>query len=215
MCYSHCMSTLKATFKLMDRFNAVGIPAHPLFPLKYYYHETTRVPSRVKSIKNDGYTVPDKPEGALWLSFGFTDEKNEEVIATDWREFMVCDMSCTEKDLSEYTTLRANFSFHSFYIVLTEENWVNLPLVWDVNGAPFKSESRRERDYTNPEAWPRVPWMKLRDLGVGAVSIDGRSERDHFYGYDVDSLVVLSGRAIDSFDVVKGKLDYDFDTYSW
>lgn len=196
------MRTVDEVLALHDRFWSVGIPAHSLMATNYYYHETLKLPSTITSITGDGSFLPDKPSGALWLSFGV--EVNG-VVMSDWRDFMVRDMALTTSELMKYTTSRAIFAPLTTYIVLNEENWVNLPKVWDAEAEAFPQHERSSFNYTDREANPRVPWMKLLELGVDAVAIDGRSEREHFYGYDVDSLVVLSADAISGWESVAGE----------
>lgn len=183
----------------MERFWDVGIPAHPLASVHNFYHETRSLSETIKDIRGDGHLLPDKPEGALWFSYGMARENGS--IMTDWRTFKVRDMGYTEKEILEYTVYRPVFSSSGFYIVLDEDNWVNLPRVFRKNARPF--EVSKERFNYSPDA-PRVPWLKLLERGVSAVMVQGETERDHFYGYDVDSLVLLSGEAVVEWEPVVG-----------
>lgn len=193
------MSQARKQMLLMERFWEVGIPAHPLTSVSNFYHESRKLSSIINDIRGEGHVLPDKPEGALWFSYGMPEDDGS--IMTDWRTFMVRDMGSTQKDVEAYSVYRPVFSPDSFYIVLDEENWVNLPRVFRKNARVL--DASRGRFNWGPDA-PRVPWLKLLERGVSAVMVPGETEREHFYGYDVDSLVLLQGAAVVDWQLVRG-----------
>lgn len=193
------MSPARKQMLLMERFWEAGIPAHPLSNIYNFYHETLGLSAVINDIRGDGRSVPDKPEGALWLSPGL--KQDDGSIMTDWRTFKVRDMGYTEKEIRRYTVYRPVFARDSFYIVLDEENWVNIPRVFRKNARPLDASKSR---FYYGEDGSRVPWLKLLERGVSAALVQGETERDHFYGYDVDSLVLLSGSAVVEWEPVVG-----------
>ena len=42
--------------------------------------------------------------------------------------------------------------------------------------------------------------MHLKNIGIDAVKVDGGVSRDHFYGWDAETVVVLNGKAVRGFD---------------
>lgn len=205
--------------KLRDTLREYGykISLYGDCALELYHEGENEPPAEVRSYEAanglDNEFI-DKPKGALWLSPGVKGDGNK--VATAWGEWttgeswgMVKNPKVAKAEISaDALILEINDSnYHRVAGALEGEPWRY------VKSYPSQYEEIRAR--IDGQGVPMVPWAELKAAGVDMVRVNGAYNRNHFYGWDCDSVVVLNGDVMRGWSFEEAERDGDKISKIW
>lgn len=190
---------------LLKRFQGAGFTVTTMAEAgSTFYHESPAsqaLPGRVESYNPHARRrfFPDKPVGVLWTSPGAVNTQGR--VVTAWRQWSTVEKWGGVWENPE--VYKVHLDPRAPILELDEESVLHLASfidprekVWQPReGGIFASLPRNEEGKLDEFALLKrtVPWAALQALGFAGVRVDGFEAREHFYGYDCDSLIVLRG----------------------
>lgn len=203
-------SLFRDSNELITALNDAGLIASRAEQLseRWFHHNHNKKKfSMFRELSEEGNAsfMSNKPHGGLWLSPGTFDSFGK--LSTDWQKFTENfdwepSPSCFEVVLrDDAVVLELNEEnldgigrFLGEDFAVTAFGMMGLSSRIDFNASPEKMK----QDFDELLNLRGVSWIELRDAGVGAVLVDGKKNRDFFWGWDIRSVVVLDKSAIAS-----------------
>ena len=182
--------------KIMQHLSSFGYDVRKISEKDRFIHSVTDPAnlSEAGKISDAGESIgfPDKPKNALWLSPEKITETGEKT--TSWLKF------CEFEDFKNYDEGAHQLAIFDpeATILALDEN-----IVKNINKHSESSIKHWDEDQSIAD-FDYIPntvdWVHLKNIGIDAVKVDGGVSRDHFYGWDAETVVVLNGKAVRGFD---------------
>lgn len=177
----------------------------------YHHYADNALPEigKIQSHTEQQQTYNNKPYGVLWLTTGSLDSETN-TVKSSWGEWKYYNMFGKTQNLAQ-GTLQKN----ALILELKESNLRYLDKVLRNNNMLIFNSTERfslNKYADNNGNYYQIDWATLKEHGVDAVRINGEIEKDYFYGYDVDTLVLLNGDSLNKWDKVE-PFNYENNNY--
>ena len=207
--------TLLKKLNLKDHLRKLDFTAYIARENTYekFYHSSylhREIPSveSLHNVYNEFQFSPDKPIGALWLSVG---EEQEGKIVNDWDLWNVEGQLryLEESEISgsyQKRVQEVKLQEWALIIEIDDENYMKIPKIFSDDLPDLLDDDSEEG--RNDRSKTVVPWYQLKEFGIDIVRVNGRYNQEHFYGWDVDSIVILSSDSVKELIEVTPETDY-------
>lgn len=200
--YGETTTLVKKTFRTPDSFDKISktFSKFPVFSGSAFSENIIHYSNDVIKLSNIGDAVNsdwNKPNNALWCAL-------EDENSFSWAEW---NRREGFSDLSQKKKLSVKLDDNAVVLQLSEDNIYKLE--------EFELITYKEKVYSNDfrGSVETIDFEKLREMGVDALYVQGSVERGFFYGWDVDSLVVLKGNSVIGIEELEN--DFVFDEEDW